>query len=132
MARLADIRQLPRGWSQRRSKGRGQRAESADPGRGHKTGTDGTCFMRGGNPTYLTARIARDRPDILQRLENGQYHRHVGRILEEIGTVLGSSKNAVAKGITPETLAKRHAMPEAVMWTIALEGQSDQERLRFC
>jgi len=41
------------------------------PGRGHKTGTNSTCFIRGENPTYLTARLARDRPDILKRAATG-------------------------------------------------------------
>ncbi len=30
-------------------------------------------LMRGTNPDYLTARIARDRPDILERMKAGEY-----------------------------------------------------------
>ncbi len=30
-------------------------------------------FTRGTNPDYLTARIARDRPDILERMKAGEY-----------------------------------------------------------
>jgi len=29
-------------------------------------------FIRGNNPEYLTARIARDRPDILERMKAGE------------------------------------------------------------
>jgi len=30
-------------------------------------------LIRGTNPDYLTARIARDRPDILERMKAGEY-----------------------------------------------------------
>jgi hypothetical protein len=45
------------------------------PGRGHKTGNDITRFHgnRGTSAAYLTARLARDRPDILARLRAGDY-----------------------------------------------------------
>jgi hypothetical protein len=47
----------------------------AGPGRGHKTASDRSRFSGhyGENTAYLTARLARDRPDILQRLQAGEY-----------------------------------------------------------
>ena len=45
------------------------------PGRGKKTGSETTRFdERGSN--YLTARIARDRSDILERMKAGEYSPH--------------------------------------------------------
>jgi hypothetical protein len=43
------------------------------PGRGNKTDNDVIRFRQGNDPDYLTARIARDRPDIHQRMKDGKY-----------------------------------------------------------
>jgi hypothetical protein len=43
------------------------------PGRGNKTDNDVIRFRQGNDPDYLTARIARDRPDIHQRMKDGEY-----------------------------------------------------------
>lgn len=46
----------------------------AGPGRGRKTGANSTRFTRGStDAAYLTARIARDRPDILDRMKEDRY-----------------------------------------------------------
>lgn len=48
----------------------------AGPGRGNKTDNNNnvfSCGMQGTSPEYLTARIARDRPDILERMKAGEY-----------------------------------------------------------
>ncbi len=42
------------------------------PGRGHKTAYN-ISRLHGDNADYLTARIARDRPDILDRMKAGAY-----------------------------------------------------------
>jgi hypothetical protein len=55
---------------ERRKRGEGLQAPEigqgkAGPGRGKKTGDDSTSFQRGStSASYLTARIARDRPDV--------------------------------------------------------------------
>jgi len=43
------------------------------PGRGCKTGNVITCFNRGVGSSYLSARIARDRSDILERMKAGEF-----------------------------------------------------------
>ncbi len=43
------------------------------PGRGHKTGRQSTRITGKRDADYLTARIARDRPDILDRMKAGEY-----------------------------------------------------------
>jgi hypothetical protein len=49
-------------------------AKHAGPGRGRrKTGNVITGFQRGSSADYLTARIARDRPDILARMKAGEF-----------------------------------------------------------
>jgi hypothetical protein len=45
----------------------------AGPGRGHKTGDNVTRLERGNHADYLTARIARDFPDILERMKAGEF-----------------------------------------------------------
>jgi len=42
------------------------------PGRGHKT-PDNVSRLYGNDPDYLAARIARDHPDILDRMKSGDY-----------------------------------------------------------
>jgi len=45
----------------------------AGPGRGKKTGYDVTRFKRGNKSEYLTARIERDHPKILDQLYSGKF-----------------------------------------------------------
>jgi len=62
----------------KRQKGAQQRATTAAPMRvpgrppADNQGNNVT-LIRGNNPEYLTARIARDRPDILERMKAGEY-----------------------------------------------------------
>jgi len=42
------------------------------PGRGHKTGSDSTPLVRGETQTYLLRRLARDAPDVLERVKSGE------------------------------------------------------------
>jgi hypothetical protein len=59
----------------------------AGPGRGHKkTGDDVTGFQRGNSADYFTARIARDRPDILERMKAGEFS-SVRQAAKEAGIV---------------------------------------------
>jgi hypothetical protein len=44
----------------------------AGPGRGKKTGTDDTRLSRGGNPSYLAARLKRDHPELAADVEAGR------------------------------------------------------------
>jgi hypothetical protein len=44
--------------------------ETPGPGRGHKTGKQ---YPKGNSRAYLVARIARDHPDILERLKAGEF-----------------------------------------------------------
>jgi hypothetical protein len=48
-------------------------AGKAGPGRGKKTGDNVTRFERGNQASYLSARIARDYPDILERMKAGEF-----------------------------------------------------------
>ena len=62
-------------------------AKHAGPGRGRtKTGVIHTCFRGSGNADYLTARIARDRPDILERMKAGEFS-SVRQAAKEAGIV---------------------------------------------
>jgi len=47
-------------------------AKTAGPGRGNKTLDNIKCFS-GTNPSYLTARIKRDHPEILERMKAGEF-----------------------------------------------------------
>jgi len=53
-------------------------ARKAGPGRGNKTGDNHHSFSskERGNADYLTARIARDRPDILNKMKAGEYRNY--------------------------------------------------------
>jgi ribosomal protein L2 len=42
-------------------------------GRGHKTGHTSPSYKGGHSKEYLVARIARDHPDILERMKAGEY-----------------------------------------------------------
>jgi hypothetical protein len=49
-------------------------AKHAGPGRGYKKTADVISgFQCGSSADYLTARIARDRPDILERMKAGEF-----------------------------------------------------------
>ncbi len=62
-------------------------AKHAGPGRGRrKTGVDNTCLRGSSNADYLTARIARDRPDILERMKAGEFS-SVRQAAKEAGIV---------------------------------------------
>jgi DNA modification methylase len=50
--------------------------------------------------------------------------------LSEIGIFRIPIKTDLEKGHSPAELAKRYALPEILVWTIALEGPSDDERLK--
>lgn len=47
--------------------------KTAGPGRGRKTGSNTTRFSGKRDAEYLTARIKRDRPDILEKMKAGKY-----------------------------------------------------------
>ncbi len=74
----------------------------AGPGRGHKTGDVITRFERGTAADYLTARIARDRPDILKRMKAGEFSsvrqaaKEAGIVRERISIALDPVKAAEA------------------------------------
>jgi hypothetical protein len=54
-----------------------QLAETAEPlakkGKAEEKGSVRTFIKRGENADYLTSRIARDRPDILEKMKQGKY-----------------------------------------------------------
>ena len=43
------------------------------PGRGHKRDDNIISFQQGTSADYLARRIARDRPDVLERMKSGEY-----------------------------------------------------------
>lgn len=69
---------------------------SPGPGRGHKTDDNYNVFY-GTSPDYLAARIARDRPDILERMKQGLYR--------------SVRAAAIDAGIIDPEKSKRHQLP---------------------
>ena len=51
----------------------GKPGGQAGPGRGKKTGSNSTRLVRGETEAYLIARIARDAPQVLNRLQSGEF-----------------------------------------------------------
>jgi DNA modification methylase len=54
----------------------------------------------------------------------------VTEFLSENGSFLFSTKNDLDRGHEPGTIAQRYGLPEILAWSIALDGLSDQERMK--
>ena len=66
---------------------------------------DNLASIRGTSPEYLTARIARDRPDILQKMQQGEYP-SVRAAAIDAGIVKPRQRFEVGHSTKPENLAK--------------------------
>lgn len=65
-------------------------------GQGRNRGDNITSIKRGTDPSYLSRRIARDRPDVLQRMKDGEF-RSVNAAAIEAGIVKVPTPLEVAK-----------------------------------
>jgi hypothetical protein len=70
--------------------------------------------------------------DKLQELwpdAKGTDQAQVSRFHAENENFIFALKTDLAKGHEPKTIAQRYNLPEILVWTIKLQGRSDQERI---
>lgn len=60
---------------------------------------------------------------------DGVSQKAVSNFLVESGTFQDLLKNENTKGIEPDKLARRHELPEVLVWATILEGMDDKERM---
>lgn len=98
----------------------------------------------------LIAKFEEDRRSVIMRLDQlgwtqeeiaaklkemwpdakGTTHQSVANFLQEIENFRFLAKTDIAKGHAPAVIAQRYAIPEIIAWNIALEGMTDDDRLK--
>jgi hypothetical protein len=83
----------------------------AGPGRGKKTGADDTRLSRGGNSSYLAARLRRDHPDLAAEVEAGRMKLRAAARKPASSRIRIACKACAAPGSRPRPSSVGHFCP---------------------